>query len=215
MSNTINQTPENPKKNLMKHVPNTLTITRIGISTYVSYLLAIDWPSIEAWAYYAWWAITDFLDWFIARRFNAQSDLWKRLDPIADSISFHLPLWWLTISSNEIVNSIIYLWTSWLLICRDWKLFKEAIELEKLGKVFQVSKLGKLKTAIQMSALSILIATPENYKHVKELQDLLQPFIELSSETYKSMREIWVYLLWAWAFLSIASLADYIRKLNK
>lgn len=215
MSESTLQTTNKQEINLFKHIPNALTLTRIGISGYVSYLLATDWPSIEAWAYYAWWAITDFLDWYIARNFNAQSDLWKRLDPMADSISFHLPLWWLAISSNEVINSIIYLWTSGLLMFRDWKLFKEALELEKIWKVFQVSKLWKIKTAIQMSALSILIATPENYRHVKDLQDLLNPLIDISSETYKSIRELWIYLLWAWAFLSIASLADYIRKLNK
>nr|MDD3720739.1 CDP-alcohol phosphatidyltransferase family protein [Candidatus Gracilibacteria bacterium] len=215
MSESTLQTTNKQEINLFKHIPNALTLTRIGISGYVSYLLATDGPSIEAGAYYAGGAITDFLDGYIARNFNAQSDLGKRLDPMADSISFHLPLWGLAISSNEVINSIIYLGTSGLLMFRDGKLFKEALELEKIGKVFQVSKLGKIKTAIQMSALSILIATPENYRHVKDLQDLLNPLIDISSETYKSIRELGIYLLGAGAFLSIASLADYIRKLNK
>ncbi len=176
------------------NVPNTLTTIRAGVVGYVTFRLFHDGPSFETGAYYAVWMLTDALDWFAARKLNQQTRFGKRFDPIVDSASFHFPLWGLAYSSNNPIAQWVFLTSSCLLALRDAHLFKMGIELEHHGEMFDVSPIGKVKTAVQMGALSLLITTPETYQHI---------------------REIGTWLLGWGAAFSLATWIDYYKRIKE
>lgn len=66
-------------------VPNILTLSRIATSPAIGYFIWTGAHS-HALACFAFAATTDFLDGFIARRFNQSSDVGAVLDPIADKL---------------------------------------------------------------------------------------------------------------------------------
>lgn len=123
------------------NIPNTLTILRAGVVVYVSCILATDGPSFETGAIYAAGMATDWLDGKIARTWNMQTRFGKRLDPIVDSMSFHIPLWALAYQTSDNTHQMIYLASSGLIALRDADLFRRSLRLEKQGELFDVSML--------------------------------------------------------------------------
>jgi CDP-diacylglycerol--glycerol-3-phosphate 3-phosphatidyltransferase len=72
----------------LRQLPNQLTAARIAAVPVLCLLIALG-PSPLRWlalVLYVAAAITDWLDGFLARRMNMQSDLGKMLDPIADKL---------------------------------------------------------------------------------------------------------------------------------
>ncbi len=68
------------------NIPNTISIVRILlIPLFVYFFLKGDW--VTAALFLAGSGLTDFLDGFIARRFNQITELGKILDPIADKLT--------------------------------------------------------------------------------------------------------------------------------
>lgn len=151
------------------NIPNSLTALRAGVMGYVSYLLATQGPGFETGALFAGAMVTDWLDGKLARILHQETRFGKRFDPIVDSMSFHFPLWALAYQTDNGMIQSIYLASSGLIALRDVDLFRRSVELEKTGEQFQVSRLGKVKTAVQMTALSILIATPMNHETVRDV----------------------------------------------
>lgn len=69
----------------MKHLPNLLTAARLALAPYLFLLMfRREYRAIIPW--FILISVTDVLDGFIARRFNASSRLGAYLDPIADKV---------------------------------------------------------------------------------------------------------------------------------
>lgn len=66
-------------------IPNILTISRIATTPAIGYFIWTGANS-QALACFAYAALTDLLDGFIARKFKQDSDLGAILDPIADKL---------------------------------------------------------------------------------------------------------------------------------
>lgn len=66
-------------------IPNILTMSRLAVTPAIGYYIMNHqtWPAMIMFAYAS---ITDFLDGFIARRYNLKSILGTILDPIADKL---------------------------------------------------------------------------------------------------------------------------------
>tara|TARA_B100000700_G_scaffold80600_1_gene90790 strand:- start:92 stop:658 length:567 start_codon:yes stop_codon:yes gene_type:complete len=97
--------------------------------------------------------LTDFFDGYLARKYNEQSVLGAKLDPLADKILLLGPMIWL------IHENIVPLWTIWLIISRElfitnWRSNKT------LGA--PASKQGKYKTTLQFISL-IFLLWPKNW----------------------------------------------------
>lgn len=207
-------------------IPNLLTWTRFVVSGYVAYLLATDGPSITAGWYYAAGAITDFFDGKIARSFPWQAtNFGKRLDPISDSFAFHTPLWALGITASNWVDAAIFIWSSSLLAIRDGILFKKWLELERIGEIFEVTKIGKLKTAINMVAISIIVATPgwhhfaANPSEFSNMATYLKQLgesslLSIGFNESKDIQALGKWLLGMWTAASLGTLVDYWGKIE-
>lgn len=74
-----------PKAKSVWTLPNILTMSRIASTPVLGYFI---WNGMynPALACFAYAAATDFLDGFIARKFNLQSDVGAILDPLADKL---------------------------------------------------------------------------------------------------------------------------------
>src|SRR5262249_5936738 len=70
------------------NVPNALTIGRIVLIPVVRWFVGEGTPRGAMLASYMWaiLAVTDFLDGFLARKFNIESLVGKFLDPLADKL---------------------------------------------------------------------------------------------------------------------------------
>ena len=74
------------------NLPNKLTLARIimiPVFTALFYLEIIPYNFAVAAAVFAIAAFTDFLDGYIARKYDLVTDLGKFLDPIADKLCAH------------------------------------------------------------------------------------------------------------------------------
>jgi CDP-diacylglycerol---glycerol-3-phosphate 3-phosphatidyltransferase len=99
---------------------------------------------------------TDWLDGYIARRFNQVSDLGKVLDPLVDKLLVFAPLLCL-VELHEIAA-----WTVFLILFREltiagWRVQQTQISGANLW--------GKAKTVCQISAIALLIAPLQDIGH--------------------------------------------------
>lgn len=68
-----------------RHLPNALCIVRMGLIAPIAVLL-LRGETRAALVVFAFAAFTDALDGFLAKRFGWQTELGKRLDPLADKL---------------------------------------------------------------------------------------------------------------------------------
>ncbi|MCI5060779.1 MAG: CDP-diacylglycerol--glycerol-3-phosphate 3-phosphatidyltransferase [Alphaproteobacteria bacterium] len=139
----------------MKHLPNLLTFFRIAILPVLILLLMMneDWAVWGALALYIIASLSDFLDGYLARKFQAESDLGKFLDPIADKI-FVASLFLMFAALGQlngfwVIPPIIILMREFLISGLREFLGPKDVQLP-------VTKLAKWKTAIQMVAIGLL-----------------------------------------------------------
>ncbi|GHE38062.1 CDP-diacylglycerol--glycerol-3-phosphate 3-phosphatidyltransferase [Vulcaniibacterium thermophilum] len=138
-------------------VPTLLTLLRIvliPVLVLVVYL-PYKWTNFAAAAVFALASVTDWLDGWIARRFNQYSAFGAFLDPVADKLMVAvalllivqqhptkwMALWAAVIVGREIAVSAL----------REWM-----AELGQRAKV-KVATIGKIKTIVQMVALVCLL----------------------------------------------------------
>lgn len=147
------------------NIPNILTLARVMLIPLfvLLFYLPVPWSHLAASAVFALAALTDWLDGYLARRLQQSTPFGAFLDPVADKlivavalvllVAEHASLWLtlpaMVIISREIVVSAL----------REWM-----AELGARAHV-AVSQLGKWKTAAQMAALVILLASPLDHSY--------------------------------------------------
>ena len=97
--------------------------------------------------------LTDFFDGYLARKYNLQSILGAKLDPLADKILLIGPMIWL------VHEDLVPLWSIWLIISRE--LFITSWRSE-LGSGGPASIQGKYKTTLQFLSITLLL-WPKNW----------------------------------------------------
>ena len=178
-------------------IPNILTIGRIIIVPIfvLTFFIPGFFGDLIPFFLFALASFTDFLDGLLARIFKEESKLGELLDPIADKILVAAALILLvmngTIKNYEVIAAIIIL-TREILI-------SGLREFLAKGKVnMPVSGLAKLKTFLQMFAISILLLGQTGNKIIN--------FQDYNAQT------IGIIILWLSAFLTLYTGYDYLRK---
>ena len=177
--------------------PNYLTIGRIiivPIFVFTFYLPGF-YGDILPFALFVIASFTDFLDGLLARMYKEESKLGELLDPIADKIIVATALILLvmdgTIKNYEVIAAIIILTREILISGLREFLAKGQIKLP-------VSNLAKLKTALQMTAIALLLSGETGNKILN--------FQDYNAQT------IGIILLWLSAFLTLYTGYEYLRK---
>ncbi|MBN3490578.1 CDP-diacylglycerol--glycerol-3-phosphate 3-phosphatidyltransferase [Acholeplasma equirhinis] len=98
-------------------------------------------------------SLTDFLDGYIARKYNQITTFGKFLDPIADKVLVFAALYYLMV----IMPDRVPIWTVVLIMIREFMVTGIRLLAVERGNVIAASKLGKYKTATTMVAIIILL----------------------------------------------------------
>jgi len=140
----------------MKKLPNYLTILRVALIPVlvIAFYIPIKWGGWSYWitgGIFAFASITDFLDGYLARAYKVQSNFGRWLDPVADKLL--------------VVTAIIMLvhfdrasvFPSIAILCREILVSGLREYLAEINISVPVSKLAKIKTAVQMIAIFLLL----------------------------------------------------------
>ena len=175
----------------MLNLPNILSLLRIFLIPVLVLLYFLPFESATLWAtaVFVIAAVTDWLDGYLARKWQQTSPFGAFIDPVADKlivvvalvmILFKSPTWYILVPvifiiSRELTVSAL----------REW--------MAELGarNVVKVSQMGKWKTTFQMIAIGCLI-------YYKPLFGL--PIFEIG-----------VTLLYLAAWLTLLSMYHYLR----
>jgi cardiolipin synthase len=136
----------------VKHLPNLLTAARLALTPYLFWLMVQhEYRTIIPW--FIAIGVTDVVDGFLARRFQASSRLGAYLDPIADKV---------LLSGTFLVLALTGAMEGWLAVVvlgRDVVILAAAgvLYLSTGRRNFPPSPWGKLSTFVQILFLCFQI----------------------------------------------------------
>ena len=152
------------------NLPTKLTVTRIIMTIFIIfvllfpfYMINVNFPKfyigelivdskyLIAGVLFIIASITDFVDGYVARKYDMITNLGKMLDAIADKILVNSTL--IILATNGFINPIIPV----VIVLRDT--FVDAIKMEAAskGKVVAAIKTGKYKTASLMIGIVLML----------------------------------------------------------
>ena len=135
------------------NLPNKLSIIRVALIPVIVILLyqQSDACRIIAGALFIIASLTDFLDGFIARKYNLVTNFGKFIDPVADKLLV------LTTLIMLLHRGQMEAWIIIIILCRE--LAVDALRLVSVtqGKVIAASPFGKIKTTCQMIMITAAI----------------------------------------------------------
>ena len=144
----------------MKNLPNVLTISRIVLLAPLLIMIYLpnDQLNLISVILFILIALTDFFDGYFARRQNITSEFGKMLDPIADKLLVVGVLIVLMIKGTIEDLSIL---PALLIIFREIFIsgLREFAANKNSQASIDVSQVGKLKTAIQMLSLLLILSS--------------------------------------------------------
>ena len=148
------------------NLPNKLTLLRVILVPVfmIFYLCNFGlgfWSYLIAAVIYIIAACTDFLDGHIARKYGLVTNLGKFLDPVADKVMVMASLLCLCYGNANSVYGILLTFATAIVILRELAVTSmRLVAASADGSVIAAAILGKIKTAIQMSFVSIAILEP-------------------------------------------------------
>jgi CDP-diacylglycerol--glycerol-3-phosphate 3-phosphatidyltransferase len=139
------------------NVPNVLTVLRILLVPVVVVALTVETPNGDTIAavVFAIAAFTDGLDGYIARSRKSITTFGKVMDPIADKMLITAAL--IALVSLDRLAA----WVAMVIIAREFAVSGLRIAAGQQGVVIPASKLGKVKTIVQVAAVLALIASSD------------------------------------------------------
>ncbi len=133
-------------------VPNVITLVRLGCIPVFLWLLFVRDNHVAAAFLLAVLGATDWVDGYIARRFNQVSDLGKVLDPVADRVLF------IVCVTALIVDDAVPQWFGIVVVVREVLVGGTAVVLTALGmKRIDVTWWGKAGTFGLMVAFPLFL----------------------------------------------------------
>ncbi|RLA17500.1 MAG: CDP-diacylglycerol--glycerol-3-phosphate 3-phosphatidyltransferase [Gammaproteobacteria bacterium] len=173
------------------NLPTTLTLLRIVLIPVLVLFcyLPVDWSNIACVVIFSIAALTDWLDGYLARRWQQMTAFGAFLDPVADKLMVAVAL--VLIVQNDpspslaIASAVIIGREITITSLREWM-----AELGERAKI-KVSWLGKVKTTFQMLAIVVLLYGSD-YENIP-------------------LRDIGYLLLFVAAVLTLWSMISYLR----
>ncbi len=188
MGNTAQMAP----RSKIWNVPNILTYGRIIAVPVVAGLLLWggDTARWVALGIYIVAAITDFLDGYLARKWQQQSALGRMLDPIADKVLVSVVL--LVLAADGVMDGG-HIWAAIIILAREVLVSGLREFLGELRVSVPVTQIAKWKTTVQLLAIGFLIAGPTGDKIIPHTT------------------QIGIVFLWVAAALTLYTGYDYFR----
>ena len=153
------------------NLPNKITMSRIFLSIFIIILLlfpfdatgivmpkifinetiVVDIKYIIAGVLFIIASLTDFVDGYIARKYNLITDFGKMIDAIADKILVNSIL--IILAASGFISPIIPV----VIVVRDSVVNSIKMIAGSKGKVVAAIKMGKLKTASLMTGIALTL----------------------------------------------------------
>ncbi len=132
------------------NLPNKLTMLRVILVPVfiVTYLFGSFWLSLGIFCVAS---VTDFFDGKIARERGLVTNFGKIMDPLADKILVYSAL------CLFVENLIVPAWTLIIILAREFVIAGMRTVAASEGTVLAAGMSGKIKTAIQMVAVPVMI----------------------------------------------------------
>ncbi len=147
------------------NIPNILTLSRLVLSPIllpflIVYVLTYNIVGVNFFLAFLFvlFSLTDFFDGYFARRYKLETQIGTLLDPIADKFLVYSVLVALLAAGK------IYFYWVVILIGREFFMMGLRLIAQEQSITVSVSWLGKIKTALQMIVLTLIIANP--YQHL-------------------------------------------------
>jgi CDP-diacylglycerol--glycerol-3-phosphate 3-phosphatidyltransferase len=142
-------------------IPNLLTLLRIVLIPFlvIVYLLPVSWANDGAALIFAVAAFTDWLDGYLARKWNQTSTFGEFLDPVADKLMVATALVLLVNDNPTPFAGFLLAIPAGVIIGREIAISALREWMAEIGERTQVavSVIGKIKTSAQMLAIVLLL----------------------------------------------------------
>ena len=178
---------------IVTNLPNILTYGRIAAVPVLAALLYFGETDAAHWGAFGLFTLacfTDWLDGYLARIWEQQSNLGRMLDPIADKLLVGATLLMLVYTQAISGWSI---WAALIILSREILVSGLREFLAELNVKVHVTQLAKWKTTFQFIALAMLLAGPA--------ADKIAP----------GVTEAGLVILWMAALLTLWTGYDYLK----
>lgn len=187
------------------NLPNKITVARIILAPlfYISYFLPVwtgsfyNLSSVLILSIFAGIELSDFLDGYLARKYNLVSDLGKVMDPFADVLSR------ITYFLCFAFTGLMPLWVFLIIIYRELAITFLRMMMMGRGIVVAASLWGKLK-AVTYAVSGILGVLYVSFERLGLLSSALKP-----------LRISLVVVFYLSAFAAVASFLAYLKGAKK
>ena len=138
-----------------KYIPNILSFSRIFLAPLFMVFMFKDIYLYKVLSFIVFFlgSLLDFLDGYIARKFNFTSDFGKYLDPIADKILIISAFLTLNLFYPALVKS----WMILIIILRDIVVTLFRFYLMNNNFIMKTSIFAKVKTLVQIILIHIIL----------------------------------------------------------
>ena len=127
------------------YIPN-LMMNTVSVNSYL-----IPYANLLGLVIFLLAAITDFIDGYIARKYNLITDFGKFMDPLADKLLVTAALLIL------LENGLISAWVVFVILAREFIVTGFRTIAAAKGVVIAAGWLGKIKTVVQFIMISTLL----------------------------------------------------------
>ena len=142
------------------NLPNKLSLFRVVIiPVFIIVFYLIGWTNNQVFAYmlaplFMIASITDFLDGYIARKYNLVTVFGKFIDPLADKL--------IVMAALLVLNALnmVPIWVTVIILSREFIVTGIRLVAVGEGNVIAASKLGKYKTASTMVGIILMLLYP-------------------------------------------------------
>ena len=138
-------------------LPNLLTLFRIALIPVlvIVFYLPFQWTHLAAVVVFVLAALTDWADGWVARRYSQYSEFGAFLDPVADKLMVSTALF-LIVQKDPTVYMAL---TSAVIVGREIAISALREWMSAIGHSgrVKVALIGKIKTIVQMVAISLLL----------------------------------------------------------
>lgn len=131
-------------------VPNVITLVRFALIPVFVWLTAAEQYLAAFWVL-AVLSSTDWVDGWVARRFDMISTVGKWLDPLADRLSM------IIVAATLVVTGVAPDWIVWAIVVPDLVLTAVSVAMFRGSPELDVSVLGKVRTALLLVAAPVLL----------------------------------------------------------
>lgn len=141
----------------MKSLPNFITVFRICLAPLLIFFIT---EPLIAFVIFLVASSTDWLDGYVARKYNCESDFGRLMDPLADKILVTTAL--VLLCSAE-VQEPVPPWIAVVILSREFFVTGIRSAAVAKGVVVPASMIAKWKTVVMMVAISMLILGGDLY----------------------------------------------------